>query len=314
MGGPSKANANILCVSSGEGGKGINVDGNLTVESGTIEVATSGGKYVYNAAQDLDSSPKGIRVEGDIVINGGFINIQVTGKSEGSEGLESKSKLTVNGGEIFVYAYDDAINVGGDKPVGIEVNGGKIFAFADNNDGIDSNAMMWINGGLVIASGSAAPEEGLDCDRSQNFIVTGGTLIGTGGAAVSTSTSSTQRNVIYNGVNAKTGDLFVITDAEGNPILMYEMPRTMSKMAVFFSSPDIKAGETYTVYTGGSLSGNTLNWNGWFKDGKYTVGSQLGTFTSNSINTTVGQSGGPGGGGPGNGGGGNGGFGPGWWG
>lgn len=308
------ANANILCVSSGEGGKGINVDGNLTVESGTIEVATSGGKYVYNAAQDLDSSPKGIRVEGDIVINGGFINIQVTGKSEGSEGLESKSKLTVNGGEIFVYAYDDAINVGGDKPVGIEVNGGKIFAFADNNDGIDSNAMMWINGGLVIASGSAAPEEGLDCDRSQNFIVTGGTLIGTGGAAVSTSTSSTQRNVIYNGVNAKTGDLFVITDAEGNPILMYEMPRTMSKMAVFFSSPDIKAGETYTVYTGGSLSGNTLNWNGWFKDGKYTVGSQLGTFTSNSINTTVGQSGGPGGGGPGNGGGGNGGFGPGWWG
>lgn len=301
------SDCDILCVSSGEGGKGINVDGTLTIESGTIDISTSGGKYVYNAAKDLDSSPKGVRAEGDIIINGGSLNIQVTGRSDGSEGLESKSKITVNDGEVFVYAYDDAINVGGDNPVGIEINGGKIFAFADNNDGIDSNAMMWINGGLVIASGSAMPEEGLDCDRSQNFIVTGGTLIGTGGAAVSTSTSSTQRSVIYNGVSAKTGELFVVADADGQPILKYELPRTMNSMAIFFSSPDIKKGATYTVYSGGSLSGNTSNWNGWFEDGNYIQGTELGTFTSNNINTTVGQSNGPGGG-PG-----NGGFGPGWW-
>ena len=306
------SDCDILCVSSGEGGKGFNVDGRLTIESGTIDISTSGGKYVYNAAQDLDSSPKGVRAEGEIIINGGTLNIQVTGRSDGSEGLESKSKITVNDGEVFVYAYDDAINVGGDNPVGIEINGGKIFAFADNNDGIDSNAMMWINGGLVIASGSAMPEEGLDCDRSQNFIVTGGTLIGTGGAAVSTSTSSTQRSVIYNGVSAKTGELFVVADANGQPILKYELPRTMNSMAIFFSSPNIKKGATYTVYSGGSLSGNTNNWNGWFEDGRYIQGTELGTFTSNNINTTVGQSNGPGGG-PGNGGPGNGGFGPGWW-
>lgn len=301
----------ILCSSTGTGGKGINVDGTMTVEDGTINVVTSGGKYVYNAAQDLDSSPKGIRVEGNLTINGGLVNIQVTGRSDGSEGLESKSKITVNGGQIFVYAYDDAINVGGDNPVGIEVNGGKIFAFADNNDGIDSNAKMWMNGGLVIASGSAAPEEGLDCDRSENFIVKGGILIGTGGAAVSTSSSSTQRNVIYNGINAQTDSLVVIVDPDGKTILKYKFPRTMSKLALFFSSPDIKAGATYTVYTGGSLSGNTENWNGWFKDGIYELGTKVGTFTSNGINTTVGQSSGPGGN-PGNGKPG-GGMGPGWW-
>ena len=301
----------ILCVSTGEGGKGINVDGALTLEEGTVNVVTSGGKYVYNAALDLDSSPKGVKADGEITIDGGVLNIQVTGRSDGSEGLESKTKITVNGGEVFVYAYDDAINVGGDNPVGMEINGGKIFAFADNNDGIDSNGKLWINGGLVIASGSAVPEEGLDCDFSQNFIVTGGTLIGTGGAAVSTSTSSTQRSVIYNGVSAKTGELFVVTDADDKPILKYEMPRTMNSMAVFFSSPDIESGGTYTVYSGGTLSGNTVNWNGWFEDGTYTAGTELGTFTSSSINTTVGQGGGPGG--PGNGGSGNGGWGPGWW-
>lgn len=302
----------ILCVSTGEGGKGLNLDGTLTLEEGLVNVVTSGGKYVYNAALDLDSSPKGVKADGEITINGGLLNIQVTGKSDGSEGLESKSKITVNGGEVFVYAYDDAINVGGDNPVGMEINGGKIFAFADNNDGIDSNGKLCVNGGLVIASGSAVPEEGLDCDHSQNFIVKGGTLIGTGGAAISTSTSSTQRSVIYNGVNAKTGEMFVVTDSEGTPILKYEMPRTMNSMAVFFSSPDIKSGGTYTVYSGGTLSGNTFNWNGWFEDGNYTDGTELGTFTSSDINTTVGQSNGPGGG-PGNGGPGNGGWGPGWW-
>ena len=305
-------NGEMLCISTGEGGKGLNADGGITMDDGIVNVVTSGGKYVYNAALDLDSSPKGVKADGEITINGGLLNIQVTGRSDGSEGLESKSKITVNGGEVFVYAYDDAINVGGDNPVGMEINGGKIFAFADNNDGIDSNGKLWVNGGLVIASGSGAPEEGLDCDRSQNFIVTGGTLIGTGGAAISTSSSSTQRSVIYNGIQAKTGELFVITDAEGSPVLKYELPRTINGMSLFFSSPDIKSGGTYTVYSGGSLSGNSVNWNGWFEDGTYTAGTELGTFTSSSMTTTVGQSNGPGGG-PGNGGHGNGGWGPGWW-
>lgn len=305
-------NGEILCVSTGEGGKGFNADGGITMEEGTVNVVTSGGKYIYNEALDLDSSPKGVKADGEITINGGQLNIQVTGVSDGSEGLESKSKITINGGEVFVYAYDDAINVGGDNPVGMEINGGKIFAFADNNDGIDSNGKLWVNGGLVIASGSGTPEEGMDCDNSENFIVTGGTLIGTGGAAISTSTSSTQRSVIYNGVSAKTGELFVIADANGNPVLRYELPRTMNSMALFFSSPDIESGGTYTVYSGGSLSGNSINWNGWFKDGSYTAGTKLGFFTSNSLTTTVGQSNGPGGN-PGNGGQGNGGWGPGWW-
>ena len=306
----------ILCVSSGTGGKGINVDGTLTINGGDIDVATSGGKFVYNKAQDLDSSPKGVKADGEIFINGGSLNIQVTGKSDGSEGLESKTKITVNDGELFVYAYDDAINVGGDNPIGIEVNGGKIFAFADNNDGIDSNAKMWINGGIVIASGSAAPEEGLDCDRSQDFIVKGGILVGTGGAAVSTSTSSSQRSVIYNGIAANTGEIIAILNAENKPILLYEFPRTMSKCALFFSSADIVAQKEYKVYSGGKIEGNSENWNGLYLNGNYTAGTLLGSFTSTATTTTVGSSGGPGGGGggrPGNGGPGNDGYGPGWW-
>ena len=290
----------ILCVSTGQGGKGLNADGNLTMDAGTVSVATSGGKYVYNSALDLDSSPKGVKADGEITINGGLMNIRVTGKSDGSEGLESKTKITINGGEVYVHSYDDAINVGGDNPVGIEINAGKVYAFADHNDGMDSNGKLWIKGGLVMASGSDAPEEGFDCDFSQNFVVTGGILIGTGGAAISTSSSSTQRSVVYNGISGKSGELLVIADAADKPILKFRFPRTISRMAVFFSSSDIKSGDTYTVYTGGTLSGSSINWNGWYEDGECAGGQKIGTFTSSSLNTTVGQGGGPGGGPGGN--------------
>lgn len=78
------------------------MDGKITIESGKIDIATSGGKYVYNAAQDLDSSPKGVRAEGGIIINGGYLNIQVTGRSDGSEGLESKSHTFLQGPGLWM--------------------------------------------------------------------------------------------------------------------------------------------------------------------------------------------------------------------
>lgn len=96
------SDCDILCVSSGTGGKGFNVDGKITIESGKIDIATSGGKYVYNAAQDLDSSPKGVRAEVGIIINGGYLNIQVTGRSDGSEGLESKSHTFLQGPGLWM--------------------------------------------------------------------------------------------------------------------------------------------------------------------------------------------------------------------
>lgn len=80
----------------------------------------------------------------------------------------------------------------------------------------------------------------------------------------------------------------------------------ISSLSLFFSSPAITANESYTVYSGGSLSDNTINWNGWYEDGTYTAGTLLGTFTSSSLTSVVGQSNGPGGGGHGGGG-------PGWW-
>ncbi len=255
--------------STGEGGKGLNVDGTLAITGGVVTVTTTGGKYIYNAAKDLTASPKGVKADGNITIDGGVLNISVTGKSDGSEGLESKAGITINDGEVSVYAYDDAMNAAGD----VTINGGKVYCYAVNNDGIDSNGTLNLNGGTVTVSGSGAPESGFDCDRSQWFMVRGGVLVGTGGSSVSPSTSSMQNTVIYNGISAKEGAKLAILNSSDKTVLDYALPRTLNGMSLFFSSPDLVKG-TYTVKLDGT---------------------KLGTFTVNGVVTTVGSSGGGGG-------------------
>lgn len=272
--------------STGTGGKGINADGDILVSGGETTVTTTGGKYYYSSS--LTSSPKGVKADGNITVSGGILNISVTGVSDGSEGLESKATLTVTGGEIYSYAYDDAINASS----AINISGGKVYAYASNNDGIDSNGSLVISGGLVIGVGTSSPEGGIDCDNSNNFRINGGTVIGLGGTLQSNpSTSSTQRSVVYNGMSVTKGVKICVLNSSGTPILTFESPRTISSSSFFFSTPDISSGTSYTLSSGGSLSDYTDSWNGWYGGGTWSGGSQVGTFTSNSVVTTVGSSG-----------------------
>lgn len=282
----------ISIKSSGTGGKGINADGDLNISGGETTIVTTGGKFVYNAALDLDSSPKGVKAEGNITIDDGTLNIMVTGISDGSEGLESKADLTVNGGNVYVYAYDDAINAA----KSITVNGGRIYAYAVNNDGIDSNGTMTFNGGVTISNGSNAPEEAFDCDRSNDLKVNGGTLIGVAGGAISPSSSSNQKTVIYNGIQFAKGQTIAILGEDGKPIMAYDLPRTING-SLFFSSKDLQEGATYQISSNGKLSGDYDKWNGWQNSGIWSEGTSIGSFTIKGTVTTIGTSSGPGGGG-----------------
>lgn len=200
--------------SSGSAGKGISVDGSLTINSGTLYVTTTGKQYVYGS---LDSSPKGIKAEGDLIINDGNI-ISICSGGEGSEGIESKSALTINGGTIETECYDDCINSAG----ALTINGGSIYCYSSNNDAIDSNSTLTITGGLIIAAGTTAPEGGFDCDNN-TFKITGGTLLGIGGSTSTPSSSSTQRSVIYNG-SANAATLITFINADSKAIMTYDVP------------------------------------------------------------------------------------------
>ena len=268
------AGGELTLKSTGTGGKGLSADAAINISGGTTTITTTGGKYIYT--DDLTSSPKGIKADGDVNITGGKLNICVTGKSDGSEGLESKANMTISNGEVYIYAYDDAINAANS----IVINGGSVFAHSVANDAIDSNGTLTINGGTVVASGTNAPDGSFDADFSQNFIVNGGTLIGIGGVCTTPSNNSKQNCLLYGGLEAAKGTTIDVVDSSGNKVGAYQLHRTLTGLVLFYSSPKLTKG-SYTIDCN-----NT----------------KIGEFTVSDVITSVGYSGDGQGGGPGGGG------------
>jgi hypothetical protein len=269
--------------SSGTAGKGINCDGTVVIDNGIISVTTTGKQYVYGM---LDSSAKGIKSEGDLTINGGSVSVKTTG-GDGSEAIESKSTLTINSGTLEITAYDDCINAA----KAMIINGGSTYCYSSNNDGFDSNGPLTITGGICIGSGTQSPEEGFDCDQN-TFKITGGVIIGTGGAtSTPSSNSSTQRSVVYT-TSGTANQIINMQTSAGSSILTYVIPRTLSSMKFLFSSPELGSG-SYTIYKGGSVSGGT-SFHGYYTGATYSGGTQATTFTASSMVTSIGTQGGGG--------------------
>ena len=193
----------LTLTSTGSGGKGMKCDGVLTISGGDLTVSTSGGLYYNNGttentnytgntdhiSSDYYSSPKGIKAGvktqvgnsytygGGMVISGGTIKVTTNGYN--GEGIESKNYLNITGGEIYINAYDDGINSAQD----MTISGGYIYSHSNNNDGIDANGNIYLNGGLVYAIGSRSPELGIDAnsEEGKKVYVNGGVIIAVGG-------------------------------------------------------------------------------------------------------------------------------------
>lgn len=285
--------------SSGSGGKGLNADGEINISGGETNVHTSGEKYTYTT--DVDASPKGVKADGDINISGGVVNISVVGKNDGAEGLESKAVMTISGGETYVYAYDDAVNA----KTAINVTGGKLYAYSCNNDGIDSNGTLTVSDGVVIATGTSAPESGIDVDSTDWFKIDGGTVLAVGGTLMAPpSSGSLQPCVSYSGMSATKGTVIAVSDAS-KVLLSLALPRSVNGANFLFSCPGIKTGNAYDISSGGSVSDCSLSWNGWCDGGVLNGGTSVETFTPEATITSIGNGmnggfgGGPGGGMPG---------------
>lgn len=284
-------NGYISINSSGVGGKGINADGTLTVNAGIVTVKTTGGQYTYD--RNNDTAAKAIKSDGNLTVSGGTITIRTSGVE--AEGLESKATLAIHGGEIDIEAYDDAINASNH----IEFSGGNIYCYSAVNDAIDSNGTFAISGGVIVAAGATQPEGGVDCDNNR-FTITGGTLVSLGGTTSTPTTNyCTQYSFIY-GMSASNAEIIHIESSEdNNDILTFKLPRIYnSQLVLLFSSPLLKEKTEYIVYTGGSITEGTA-FHGLFSGATYTKGSSVTTFTTNSMVTSIGASGGMGGGGGG---------------
>jgi hypothetical protein len=280
-----KGSLNIT--STGSAGKGISVDGTMTVGvSGAndndllITAGTTGAKVLVSGStgggrpggggMNADyANPKIIKSEGNLTINSG--TLLLTGTTDGGEGLESKATLTINGGYMEIRTYDDCINAA----THIQINGGTIYACATGNDAIDSNGDITIAGGLIVAQGS---EDGLDSDNTA-IQITGGTVIGMSGQTMSRFTG-TQKYISANvaagsEIGVKMGDEWALlfrlpaaaTGSGGQP------GGNRGAFTVFISLPQFVNGAGGTLYSGGSISGGSTTAFGYNTGGTYSGGT-----------------------------------------
>lgn len=285
----------ILLTATGSGGKGINADGSLTIDDGTLSIKTSGGVTAYvngslqnnytgstdRLASDYKSSPKGIKADGDVTVNAGTVDVVTAGN--GAEGIESKSVLTINGGDVTVKATDDAINSGSH----MYIKGGSVTVISTGNDGLDSNGNLYIQGGYVMAFGSGSPECGLDANEESGYTVvfSGGTVLAVGGgnSVPSASSGSTQAYVSASAAVAADAVL-TLADGAGTELATFTVPADYVSSAsgnpgfgggrpgggpggnagnsVLVTCPGLVSGQTYTLKTGTSGSSVTARMSG----------------------------------------------------
>ena len=266
--------------STGSGGKGMKCDSVLTITDGFITVTTSGGLYYNNGttentnytgntdhvSSDYYSSPKGIKAglkiqngnsytySGGIVISGGTISVTTTGTN--GEGIESKNYLNINGGEIYVNAYDDGINSAQD----MTITDGYVYSRATNNDGLDANGNLYINGGLVYAIGSRSPELAIDAnsEEGKRVYINGGVIIAVGG--IENGASYNQPKIQQASVSSNTW--YTVTYGDNAVAFQTPIISTGGGPGGNSSRLVISAPSTPTLATGNNVSDGTSHFEG----------------------------------------------------
>lgn len=201
--------------------------------------------------------------------------------------IVSDGTWTQDGGVVIAEAYDDAVN----SAKVLTVNDGYLRGTSRNNDGVDANAAININGGVVIGEGASGAECGIDSVEGTSVTVNGGYVISRGGGINSFTTSSGKAFVqTTTSSGAKVGLVSGSTQ-----ILAYQAPSS-GGTTTLFCTPEMTANSSYTIYTGvSSISEQNASFP------RFGVSFSGGSSGSSLTASSSAGSSGPGGGGPGGG-------------
>ena len=268
----------------------IHSNNEITIDGGTITLA---------------SGDDGIHGDDFVTINGGSITI-----TDAFEGIESEI-ITINDGIIDITSNDDGLNVAsadatttttaaapgrgggpggdpGDAAVGdyyIYINGGTIsitiaLDLSEQGDGIDANGHVVMTGGVVAVSGPTDTRNSAVDYSGGSFVMTGGLFIGTnidGRNSEGIGSGSSQASMyISTGSTVGAGTLVHIENADGESLVTFEPVNDYS--VIVFSSPDLVDGESYDVFLGGTVTGDSTS--GLYDNSAYTAGELAGTVTA----------------------------------
>ena len=249
----------------------------------TLTVSNTGSAF-------NSSSAKAIKAICAVTLYGG--TTEVTTKTSGGEGLESKTSVNIEGGKHYFFCYDDCINTSGK----IFFNGGVTVCYSNGNDAVDSNAgttgAITIGNGAVFAfTTKGAPEEGFDCDNNSYIQITGtGIGISAGanqGGGMGGSSSSTISNAkqgyafVTSSISYTTGRYYTLSDASGNNLVTYSFPASCSSSLALFTATGMVKNSTYYVkYSTTAPTDATTAWHGLYIGSSHKGTTSVTSFTA----------------------------------
>ncbi len=287
---------------------GIHSNGTIEVVSGTISVATGddgihaddeltildGVITITESYEGLESAV--IRIEdGTIDITSADDGINAAGGAT-TEAVATDAGVPgggVPGGGVPGGGGPGGGGPGGGGPGGggevagdyyVYINGGSIVITVNSSttadgDGIDSNGHIVMTGGVVVVNGPTDTRNSA-VDYNGTFEVSGGLFIGTnidGRNSEGVGAGSTQASIyITSGSVVEAGTVIHIQTTDGEGLVTFEAANTFD--VISFTSPDLVDGETYEIYLGGSVSGDSTN--ELYEDTAYTPGELVGTATA----------------------------------
>jgi len=285
------------------GGGSFTIDSEGDAVHSNQHVTLAGGEFTISTGDD------GVHADSSVATTGGKIDI-----TKSYEGIEGKN-ITIEDGEIQLTSSDDGFNVAGgndasgmDMPAAaaegsgtLQINGGYISVNADG-DGLDSNGSISMTDGVVIVNGPTENMNGpLDYDSS--FNITGGFIVAVGSSGMSQSHSedSSQTGVLMTYPEMQSpGTMIHLEDRNGKNIVSFTPAKDYQ--TVFISSPELTKDASYTLYSGGTSTGEEAD--GLYTDGSAEGGTKVIDFTISETVTWLNESGvteaaanGPGGGG-----------------
>lgn len=242
------------------------------------------------------SSAKAIKAICAVTIYGGETDIYT--KSDGGEGLESKTSIDIQGGKHYFQCYDDCINSTGK----IMFNGGVTVCYSFGNDAVDSNAgttgAITIGNGAVFAyTTKGNPEEGFDCDNNSYIQITGkgiGISAGAnqagggggrpGGYSSGNTISNAQQGYCFvtSTINYTSGRYYTLADASGNNLVTYSFAGSCSSSLALFTVTEMVKGNTYNVkYSTIAPVDATTAWHGLYLGSTHQGTISVTTMTAN---------------------------------
>ncbi|MBQ2745646.1 MAG: carbohydrate-binding domain-containing protein [Lachnospiraceae bacterium] len=269
--------------------------GTFTIDSEDDAIHTNVSVEINGGAFDIKSGDDGVHADNTLIINGGDINI-----TQCYEGIEA-TYITMNDGDVHVVSSDDGFNAAGGNDASamggrpgmngfsegtgsLSINGGYVYIDA-TGDGLDANGSFEMTEGYVIVDGPSNSGNGA-FDYGSSCNVTGGFIVAVGASGMSQMPSQASINCVMIGLseNISSGTLVNISDSDGNTVLTFEGAKSYNNMVLCTS--DLKTGETYTVKTGGSVTGTATD---GVYTGAYSGGTEALAFTVENTLTTAGN-------------------------